>query len=102
MPALAIPADLAPDASAPPPATHTALTALAEGLDHVVPAKQPGNLLIGTWNVALLGGLTKAWTTPAGKSPKRNLSDICAIAEIVSRFDVCALQEVKRELTALR
>jgi endonuclease/exonuclease/phosphatase family metal-dependent hydrolase len=100
MPALTIPVDL--DPAAPPKATRQALTALAAALDDVVPAKRPGNLLIGTWNVALLGGLTEDWVTPPRKSPQRNLSDICAMAEIVSRFDVCALQEVKGELTALR
>jgi endonuclease/exonuclease/phosphatase family metal-dependent hydrolase len=100
MPALSIPVDL--DPAAPPKETTKALTALAAALDDVVPAKRPGNLLIGTWNVALLGGLTHDWVTPPGKSPKRNLTDICAMAEIISRFDVCALQEVKSDLTALR
>ena len=38
----------------------------------------------------------------AARSPKRNLSDACAIAEVISRFDVCAVQETRRNLTALQ
>jgi endonuclease/exonuclease/phosphatase family metal-dependent hydrolase len=98
--ALTIPVDL--DPAAPPPASRDALDALAAGLDGVVPAKLPGNLLIGTWNVALFGGVTRKWVTEAADSPKRNLTDVCAIAEVVSRFDVCAIQETKRTLAALR
>ena len=37
-------------------------------------------------------GLTAAWQTGARDSPKGNLTDVCAIAEIVSRFDVVAIQ----------
>lgn len=90
------------DLADPPAAVRKKLDALARALDKRVPAKAPGNLLIGTWNLALLGGLTEAWETPPRASPKRNYFDVCAIAEVVKRFDVCAIQEVKRDLTALR
>ena len=46
--------------------------------------------------------MTKRWTPKADDSPKRNLTDLCCIAEIVSRFDVMAIVEVKRNLEALR
>jgi endonuclease/exonuclease/phosphatase family metal-dependent hydrolase len=92
----------APDLADPPAAVRKQLDALAKALDPLVPPKAPGNLLIGTWNLALLGGLTEAWETPPRASPKRNFFDVCAIAEVVRRFDVCAIQEVKRDLTALR
>jgi endonuclease/exonuclease/phosphatase family metal-dependent hydrolase len=91
-----------PDLADPPAAVRKQLAALAKALGKLVPDKAPGNLLIGTWNLALLGGLTEAWETPPRASPKRNCFDICAIAEVVRRFDVCAIQEVKSDLTALR
>ncbi len=68
----------------------------------MLPAKTLDNLLIGTWNIAVFGNLTEKWVTEPGDEPKRNLSDACAIAEIVSRFDVCAIQETRRDLTALQ
>lgn len=46
--------------------------------------------------------MTPKWRTDADDSPKRNLADLVAIAEIVSRFDVCAIQETRGDLTALR
>jgi hypothetical protein len=92
--ALTIPADLA--ATPLPAKTRHALDALAAGLDGgVVPAKNHDNLLIGTWNVAILGDLTEKWVSEPHDSPKRNLSDACAIAEVISRFDVCAVQETR-------
>jgi hypothetical protein len=98
---LPIPDQLGP---VPPPiATRSALDTLATGLDGAVPAKRAGEtLIIGTWNIAVFGGLTEDWVTVAGDRPRRNLTDLCAIAEVVSRFDVCAIQETRRNLQALR
>jgi endonuclease/exonuclease/phosphatase family metal-dependent hydrolase len=68
-----------------------------------VPRKRPQrNLLIGTWNLRAFGGLTKRWEAQAGDRPKRNFLDVALIAEIVSRFDVVAIQEVRGDLRALR
>jgi len=77
---------------------------LQEGLDGSdIPAKRlDHNLLIATWNVRALGALTEKWQSEASDTPKRNLHDIHAIAEIVSRFDVVAIQEAREDLTALR
>jgi exonuclease III len=50
----------------------------------------------------VFGDLTGKWVTEPGDEPKRNLTDACAIAEVVSRFDVCAIQETRRDLTALQ
>lgn len=87
----------------PPPETVGLLRMLAAGLDAQIPAKVVDrNLLIGTWNIQALARVTKRWTPRADDSPKRNLQDLCCIAEIVSRFDVVALVEVKRNLEALR
>jgi hypothetical protein len=95
-----------PDGLGPTPpssATTSALDDLAAGLDEAVPAKRAGQtLIIGTWNIAIFGGVTQKWVTESGDVPKRNLTDLCAIAEVVSRFDVCAIQETRRNLDALR
>lgn len=59
------------------------------------------NLIIGTWNIRSFGGLFSEWgENPA--SPKRNLRALAIIAEIVSRLDIVAIQEVRRETTAIR
>jgi hypothetical protein len=48
-----------------------------------------------------LRGLTEKWSSGSNDSPKRNLADVCAIAEIASRFDVLAVQETRDDLSAL-
>src|SRR5262249_36613037 len=77
---------------------------LRDGLNAgLVPPKRAGkNLIIGTWNLREFGALTQRWSPSKTDSPKRCLADILAIAEIVRRFDVAALQETTRNLTALR
>ena len=67
----------------------------------VPPRRTDHNVVIGTWNIRAFGALHRAWTENSG-SPKRNLRGLAVIAEIISRFDVVAIQEVKRETTALR
>jgi endonuclease/exonuclease/phosphatase family metal-dependent hydrolase len=80
------------------------IRALSQSLDlsPIPPKSLDRNLLIGTWNIRHFGGITEKWTTESTDSPKRNLRDVLCLAEIVSRFDVVALQEVKRELRGLR
>ena len=58
------------------------------------------NLIIGTWNLRAFGEVFRQWTENAG-SPKRNLRAMASIVEVVRRFDVIAIQEVKRELDAM-
>ncbi|MEE8422727.1 MAG: endonuclease/exonuclease/phosphatase family protein [Dehalococcoidia bacterium] len=68
-----------------------------------IPRKQlDRNFLIATWNIRAFGGLTSKWTSESGDSPKRDLYALHVIAEVVSRFDVVAIQEVKSELTAIQ
>jgi endonuclease/exonuclease/phosphatase family protein len=86
----------------PPASVLDALKGLRGALDATVPTKDATHLLLGTWNIRAFGGLTPKWRTDAGDQPKRNLADLTAIAEVVSRFDVCAIQETRGELTALR
>jgi hypothetical protein len=80
------------------------LNRLDSGLDEsTIPGKvRDRNLLIGTWNIRAFGDLTEKWTSSATDSPKRNLADICAIAKIIERFDVVAIQETRDNLKALR
>ncbi len=55
-----------------------------------IPARADGRLIVGSWNIANLGGQEH-------ERPHYRL-----IAEIVSWFDICAIQEVKDDLTGLR
>jgi len=92
-----------PTAPTPPADVLARLKKLEGALDEVLPVKQlDRNLLVGTWNLRAFAGLTKNWTTGPDDSPKRNYADVSAIAEVVSHFDVCAVQEVRGDLRALR
>jgi endonuclease/exonuclease/phosphatase family metal-dependent hydrolase len=86
----------------PPPAdVADQLQVLSGALDRVIPAKQPGeNLLIGTWNVRGFDRLTSKWRSVTGDSPIPDLSNLLCIAEVVRRFDVIAVQEVRRSAQA--
>lgn len=86
-----------------PSAVASDLRALASFLDQSVPPKKPGqNLLIATWNLRAFASLTRKWTAGEQDSPKRDLRGLLAISEIVRRFDVVAIQEVKGDLRAMR
>jgi endonuclease/exonuclease/phosphatase family metal-dependent hydrolase len=87
----------------PPLSIQNELEALNRSLDQVIPNKLNGqNLLIATWNIRSFASLTRKWTALQSDSPKRDLSGLRAICDILSRFDVVALQEVKGDLRALR
>lgn len=77
---------------------------LRQALDDAVPPKRATNrnLLIGTWNIKAFASLTRKWTASGNDAPKRDLRGLWAITEIVSRFDVVAIQEIKGDLRALR
>ena len=79
------------------------LALLREDLDAKVPFKElDRNLLIATWNIRAFGSFTRKWMSDDKDSPRRDLHSIFCIAEILSRFDVIAVQEVKGNLKALR
>lgn len=80
------------------------MLSLRAGLDAAVPPKRDAsrNLLIGTWNLKQFASLNEVWTAADSASPKRDWRGLWAITEIVQRFDVVALQEVKGNLKALR
>jgi endonuclease/exonuclease/phosphatase family metal-dependent hydrolase len=58
------------------------------------------NVLIGTWNIRAFGPVHPKWEENRA-SPKRNLRAMAVIAEIIRRFDVVAIQEVKEDLSGL-
>jgi endonuclease/exonuclease/phosphatase family metal-dependent hydrolase len=87
----------------PPPADVAAdLAALSRALDAALPPRAADNLLVATWNLRAFGSLTRKWHSGPSDSPRRDLNAALCIAEIVSRFDVIAVQEVKGDLRALR
>ncbi len=67
-----------------------------------MPAKKPTNLLIGSWNLRAFGDVTAKWNAAAQDSPKRDWRAVALVAAILTRFDVIAVQEVRRETRALR
>ncbi len=88
---------------APPAAIAAQLADLSSALDVAIPARQlDRNLMVATWNLRAFGGLTDRWVATGDDSPKRDLAGLRAIGEIVARFDVIALQEVRGNLRALR
>lgn len=90
-------------ADLPPPEVQSDIEALRAHLDAILPSKcLDENLLIATWNLRGFGSLTREWTAGERDSPKRDLRGLLAIGEIVRRFDVIAIQEVKGDLRALR
>lgn len=87
----------------PPPDIEAELRQLRMALDRDIPSKKlDDNLLIATWNLRAFGGLTKKWKAAKNDSPKRNFHALRCITEVVSRFDVVAIQEVRGKLRALR
>jgi endonuclease/exonuclease/phosphatase family metal-dependent hydrolase len=94
---------LSSDAGPPPIAVIQDQLALSAKLDALVPGKVlDRNLLVASWNVRVLGTVGPRWTNDPNDSPKRNLADVWALAEIISRFDVVAVQEVRDDLIGLR
>lgn len=93
-----------PTIHSPQPAlVQSELFRLRTHLDANVPGKQDGqNVLIATWNIRSFGSLTRKWTATSSDSPKRDLRGLLAISEIIKRFDVVAIQEVKGNLRSLR
>ena len=76
---------------------------LCNDLDEKIPAKSlDKNLLIATWNIRAFGGLTRKYKSVSGDSPKRDQHSLMCIVEIIRRFDVIAVQEVKSNIRALR
>ena len=87
----------------PPAEIKAELDELTAILDDKIPPKiLDRNLLIATWNPRAFGGLTEKWQSDEEDDPKRDLHALRCIAQIISRFDVIALQEVRDDLKSLR
>ncbi len=87
----------------PPEFVEQDLNRLRQHLDAQLPVKGTNeNVLLATWNIRAFGDLTKKWSSSPNDSPKRNFHAVVCIAEIISRFDVVAVQEVKGNIRALR
>ena len=87
----------------PPKEIADELKTLCDSLDNIIPVKAlDKNLLVATWNLRAFGDLTDKWKAGDSDSPKRDFHALRCIAEIVSRFDVIAIQEAKANLKALR
>ncbi len=71
----------------------TGLKALRSSLKSKVPAQKADNLLLATWNIREFGNT---------KGGGRTADAYYFIAEIISRFDLVAVQEVREDMTALR
>ncbi len=59
------------------------------------------NLLIGTWNIRNFGRVYGKWSENSG-SPKRNLRSLAYLSEIIKCYDVLAVQELKRNISAIQ
>lgn len=87
----------------PPLEVQNNLEILKTDLDDKIPSKKlDKNLLIASWNIRAFGNLTRKWESDSTDSPKRDLHSVLCIAEIIKRFDVIAVQEVKSNIRALR
>src|SRR3712207_3039794 len=76
---------------------------LRAALRTALPAKSlDRNLVIGTWNIRAFGDLADTWSAGPKEKVKRDRRALAFITEIVSHFDVLAVQEVKGNLRALR
>jgi endonuclease/exonuclease/phosphatase family metal-dependent hydrolase len=68
---------------------------------NVPPRRTDHNVIVATWNLRGFSDVFESWSENPG-SPKRNWRSMAIIAEIVRRFDVIAIQEVKRNTRAIR
>lgn len=87
----------------PPQEVMDNLICLRKDLDEKIPSKRlDRNLLIATWNIRAFGDLTREWISKESDTPRRDMHSVLCIAEIIRRFDVIAVQEVKSNIRALR
>ncbi len=87
----------------PPQSVQNDLVRLVNDLDLKIPPKKlEKNLLIATWNIRAFGDITRKAMSNSKDSPKRDFHSVLCITEIIKRFDVIAIQEVKSNIKALR
>jgi endonuclease/exonuclease/phosphatase family metal-dependent hydrolase len=86
----------------PPQIVSDELILLNQDLDSAIPAKSDDNLIIATWNLRMFGDLKKEWRSAKDDKPKRDLHSLLCIIEIIKRFDIVAVQEVRDNIKCLR
>jgi len=87
----------------PPLSIQQELAALRADLNAAIPPRRMDqNLLIATWNIRGFGNITREWASGPNDTPRRDLHSVLCIAEIISHFDVIAVQEVKDNIRGLR
>ena len=67
-----------------------------------VPPRSENDLSIATWNIREFGRFTTKWTASSNDVPKRDLRSLLAIATILERFDIIAIQELQAYTNALQ
>lgn len=86
----------------PPGAVTEDLDPLRAALNNMVPARTDTNFLAASWNIRGLGDLTAKWVAGPRDSPKRDWHAVACLVEVISRFDVVAVQEASRNPKALK
>lgn len=87
----------------PPEEISHEIQKLNNSLDTLLPSKElDKNVMIATWNIRAFGDLTEKWEADEDDSPKRDLHSLLLISNIVKRFDIIAIQEIRGNLKALR
>lgn len=86
----------------PPAAVTEDLDRLRTALGGAIPTRTESNLLVGTWNIRALGDLTPKWVAGPRDTPKRDWHALACLAEVISRFDIVAVQESRRNPKALK
>lgn len=87
----------------PPKEILDELKLLQDALDQEIPPKKlDRNVLICTWNIRVFGNLTMDWEAADNQSPKRDGHSLLCIVEIIRRFDIIAVQEIRGNFKALR
>lgn len=88
----------------PPVEVAAELVALTAELDRVIPAKVlDRNFLLGTWNIRYFKDAINLWSqAEVRRRGPKDLHALRCVAEIISRFDVIAIQEVMGGAGALR
>lgn len=99
---MSMPSTLEADPRVMPAGVDADVQRMAEAAAAAIPARTATNLLVATWNLRAFGGLTEKWEADPDDSPKRDWHAVACIAEVVACFDVVAVQEVRRNVSALR
>jgi hypothetical protein len=87
----------------PPQQVVADLRALGTALDAAVPPKLlDRNLVMATWRWEMFDAVAETWVAGPGDRSPRDLRAIRALAEVVRRFDVVALQGLLGDARGLR